>query len=189
MYSTCLDSCTSTRSKRADSIWLASARLPERGHDMKPHDTPEGFERLRVAVDLDMHAHVGLAELGHRRLRNGLGQHRILAALDAVDHDNRLAPRGVGPHVAVAVNGGALRAGRPARLTDCSDWCRARPLSGEISRLLPSVLSAGGTLTSAITAPRNVHQRQTRIPEIGYPLSSRDCEIYLCFQCDTSGSK
>ena len=27
------------------------------------------------------------------------------------------------------------------------------------------------------------------IGEIGYPLSSRDCEIYLCFQCDTSGSK
>ena len=27
------------------------------------------------------------------------------------------------------------------------------------------------------------------ISEIGYPLSSRDCEIFLCFQCDTSGSK
>ena len=130
--------------------------MPEFGHDMKPHDTPEGIDRLRAAVDLDMHAHVALGELGHRRLRNGLGRHRILAALDAVDHDHRFAPRRVGPHVAVAADDGALRAGRAARLTDCSDWCRARPLSGDISWLLPSVLPAGGTLTSAITAPRNV---------------------------------
>ena len=30
---------------------------------------------------------------------------------------------------------------------------------------------------------------ERHILNIGYPLRSRDCEIYLCFQCDTSGSK
>ena len=43
--------------------------------------------------------------------------------------------------------------------------------------------------TGMMTTPIADRQVEDRFIEIGYPLSSRDCEIYLCFQCDTSGSK
>ena len=40
--------------------------------------------------------------------------------------------------------------------------------------------------------PRHYAQNELAVEafkKTGYPLSSRDCEIYPCFQCDTSGSK
>ena len=93
-------------------------QVAELRHDVEPDDAPEGLDGLRTAVDLDMRAQVARREIGHRRLRQPLGRHRVLAALDAVDHDHRLAPRGIGPDFAVAADDGALRAGRTARLDD-----------------------------------------------------------------------
>ena len=69
----------------------------------------------------------------------------ILAALDAVDDDHRFAPRRVGPHVAVAADDGALRAGRPARLTDLLGLVSSAPterrdqLAAPI-RVIPTVI-------------------------------------------------
>ena len=50
-------------------------------------------DRPRPAVDLLMGLHVALGELRHRRLRRRRGRHGVLAALDAVDHDDRLPAR------------------------------------------------------------------------------------------------
>ncbi len=75
--------------------------MAELRHDVETHDPPEGLNRLRPAVDLDMGLHVALGERRHRRPRRGRGGSVLLCSAlwsglsppltPPVDQHNRVA--------------------------------------------------------------------------------------------------
>ena len=61
---------------------------------------PEGLDRRRPAAHPDMSLHVAIGEIGDGGLGRRRGRRGVEAALDAVDHRRRPAPRRLGRQVA-----------------------------------------------------------------------------------------